>query len=115
MKRVLFVLLLIHFCHQAKAESGYTLVPNSALQSQHDWDHIGISYAIQTFNYGFAKKALRFDTVDSFIFSLFMTTAITTMYGVMETGPGQPFPTHDLGTNALGAVLSVGTCLFFDF
>ena len=82
--------------------------------------HMGASYAINTFMYGFSRKALHFDRTDALIFSAFTTLFVGAMWKVMEqpdvgsTLNGAEFKTSML-RNALGVGLSAGTVLMFDF
>lgn len=95
----------------AKAED-YTLVSNSALQSQHDWDHIGMSFVVQTASYGFFRKALKMKKEEAILFSLVTSTMVTSIYSLQNNSNTLG---RDIGMNFLGAALSVGTCLVFDF
>lgn len=74
--------------------------------------HFGVSYALQTWMYGFSRKAFRLNKTEALIFSVFTTLTVTT---AVEYLPGQTFDTGDIKANALGIGASVGTILMFDF
>lgn len=76
--------------------------------------HFGISYAMQTTTYGFARKAFRMEKTDALIFSLFSTVLLTTAAEYMG-GPNSHFDGGDIQANILGAGVSAGTVLMFDF
>lgn len=82
--------------------------------------HLGVSYALNTFTYGFATRALHFNRRDALIFSAVSTLMIGAMWEVVEAGPG-PNPgfgdnfKRSMLRNALGTGLSAGTVLMFDF
>lgn len=82
--------------------------------------HIGMSYAINTFTYGIATRAFRFERNDALVFSAASTLIIGAMWKLLESGAatnpnfGQDFKTS-MVRNAAGVALSAGTVLMFKF
>lgn len=76
--------------------------------------HFGISYAFQTFTYGFSRKAFRLDKTDAMVFSIFTSIVLTTAAEYMG-GPESRFDGNDIKANVLGIGAASGTILMFDF
>lgn len=74
--------------------------------------HFGVSYALQTWMYGFSKKAFRLKKTDAMIFATFTTLIVTT---AAEYMPGQKFDSKDILANGIGAATANITILMFDF
>jgi len=74
--------------------------------------HFGVSYALQTWGYGFSKKALRLSKTEAIIFSVFTSLIVTT---AVEYMPGNRFDGRDILANTLGIGAATGTILMFDF
>lgn len=74
--------------------------------------HFGVSYALQTWGYGFSKKALRLSKTEAIIFSVFTSLIVTT---AVEYMPGNQFDGRDILANTLGIGAATGTILMFDF
>lgn len=74
--------------------------------------HFGASYALQTWTYGFSRKAFRLNKTEALIFSVFTSLIVTT---AVEYMPGQTFDVGDIKANALGIGASVLTIKMFDF
>jgi len=81
----------------------------------HDWSQFGNSALLQTDTYGFSKKALKMKTGEAMFFSAVVTFSLTSMYSVLSTGPGQPYPAKDMGYNLLGQAAALGLCYSFEF
>lgn len=107
----LFIFLLFVFTPKL-CYAEYTIVNTSALDVTHTWDHIGTSFAIQTVSYGFFRKVAKMSRPQAILFSLTATMIGTSLYSVSNNNPNLG---RDIGLNAIGAGLSVGTCLVFDF
>ncbi len=94
----IILLLLIALCMPAKANDKMA--------------HLGISYATNTFFYGFYHKAFQLKTHEAII----MSTMTTLLLGATWEMTGTTRPDEkDLIYNAVGTGLSVGTILFFQF
>ncbi|NBW11480.1 MAG: hypothetical protein EBR82_25965 [Caulobacteraceae bacterium] len=74
--------------------------------------HFGVSYAFQTWMYGFSKKAFRLKKTDAIILATFTTLIVTT---AAEYMPGQTFDSKDILANGIGAATANITILMFDF
>lgn len=91
------------------------LILLSALTGRAETDkvaHFGVSYALQTWTYGFSKKALRLTKGEALIFAAFTTVVITT---VAEYMPGNRFDSKDILANGIGVGAASATILMFDF
>lgn len=73
--------------------------------------HFGISYAANTFAYGWYKNAFRMDKKTSKIFAAFTTIMFTTAAEYMDSRVDG----GDIAANVLGTAASTGTILMFDF
>lgn len=73
--------------------------------------HFGISYAAQTFTYGFAKKALRLNKTEALIFSAFAVLVISTAKEYTDSRVDG----RDILANSLGTAAASATILMFDF
>lgn len=102
MKKLVTILMLILFTSGA-----FAIETDKAA-------HFGLSYAMHTTTYGFARKAFRLEKKDALIFSLFSTVLLTTAAEYMG-GPGSKVDGGDIKANVLGAGISAGTILMFDF
>ena len=110
--KVLALLILL----STTAYAEYQLVPSSSLQSQHDWEHFGLSYAIFMTSYGISNQAFKFSPQDARIFSFMATFMATSLYGMGAGGPGAPLlNTHDVTINMLGAATAALTTHVFKF
>jgi len=74
--------------------------------------HFGVSYALQTWGYGFSKKALRLNKTEALIFSVFTVLIVTT---AVEYMPGNTFDSKDILANGIGVGAASATILMFDF
>lgn len=74
--------------------------------------HFGVSYALQTWTYGFSKKALRLTKTEAMIFSVFTSLIVTT---AAEYTYGNRFDGRDILANSLGIGAASATILMFDF
>lgn len=74
--------------------------------------HFGAAYALQTFGYGFSKKALRLNHTDALIFSAFSVFVFST---ALEYMPGNRFHSKDILANGIGIGAASATILMFDF
>jgi VanZ family protein len=74
--------------------------------------HFGVSYAFQTWMYGFSKKAFRLKKTEALIFATFTTLIVTT---AAEYMPGNKFDSKDILANGIGAATASATILMFDF
>lgn len=74
--------------------------------------HFGVSYAAQSWMYGFSKKALRLNKTEALIFAAFTTLVITT---AVEYMPGNKFDSKDILANGIGVGAASATILMFDF
>ena len=73
--------------------------------------HFGVSYAAQTFMYGFARKGLRLTKTEALIFSAFTVLVLTTAKEYTD-----PFVDgRDIKHNAIGIATASATILMFDF
>jgi hypothetical protein len=105
MKRLLVIFLLLSLATgPVRADDAY--------ESAHTWDHIGISFALQTFLYGFANQALTLDKPDSLVFSAVLTFALGFTYSYMQAlnrnDVGGERLCKDVLLNGLGQGLAVG-------
>ena len=116
MKKLIAVMtiVLIFSCHKAYSEDGYITLPQASVQSQHDWNHFGNAFVVQTISYGIYRKAIGMDKVPAFLFSLTTTFIFTTVYSLNNDIKPAQMP-HEIAVNMLGAAASAGTCLVFDF
>lgn len=104
------------------------------------WDHAGTTFAIQTVTYGITSRMLgigthaectfdyyyheceyrhgqeqRFARTEAIIFSGFLTFMGTFAYTYMKQMNGSPMQWREIGYNAVGQVLSIGTIYTFKF
>src|SRR5271165_5066095 len=94
MKSLLYFALILGIIlaltvHKNAYADNYTLVNSDALASQHAWDHIGMSYMVQTVLYGFSRRAFHFDRTDALIFSLVGTMMVNGLYATGDPHFGQ--------------------------
>jgi hypothetical protein len=115
MKREFLIALLLSILfflvsRQAKAEE-------SPLQYEHDWAHVGTSFAIQTIAYGVTEKVFKVE--NPFLAALIsgtITFAGTSAYELYKAQKyNAPIDTHTIGMNSIGIGLSLGTCFAFSF
>lgn len=74
--------------------------------------HFAASYALQTWMYGFSKKALRLKKGEAMLFSAFTSLIVTT---AVEYMPGNQFDSKDILSNSLGIGAASLTVIMFDF
>lgn len=118
MKKLLFVLFTLFLLawHKNAWADGYSLVSNSALQSQHDWNSIGLSYGIFMLSFGASTAALKFKPWDARFFSFVATMIAMSVYSMNSNGPNAPLLNgHDIAMNALGALSAAATTWVFHF
>lgn len=77
--------------------------------------HLGTSYALQTFTYGMAHKAFKMDKIDSIVFSTVTVFMVGFTKEMLDGGKTRKVDLGDIGANAAGQALSIGTILMFDF
>lgn len=105
--RVRYLILLLLLIPRASLSDDY--------ESTHRWDHIGTTYAVQMFTYGFYKEAFKLERPAATVFSTLTTFALTFTYSyftAMQTGQLQY---RDLASNGIGQAAAVGTIFMFSF
>lgn len=113
-KALLLVTFMSHTVTIRQLRADYVLVERSALESQHDWDHIGIAFTTQVISYGLAKKALRMNRLDACIFAFTATLIATSVYSLASANKDNLFSGRELGMNVLGAGLGATAVLVFE-
>lgn len=106
MKRLIIGLMALgHF-----AQAGTLLGLND-----HDWAHLGTSYAIQTLSYGLLSEVFdkkKEHRIENVIASMIVTNMITTAYMFVNTSGAN---NHDFGMNLLGSAIGVAATFAFHF
>lgn len=102
---VMLTIALALVCARIKADDSETV---------HATAHIGASYALNTFLYGFNKRALTLSGGDAIIFSSFETFLIGMSYEWLTLNSTLHI-NKALGQNALGIIFSTGSIVIWRF
>lgn len=111
MNKLLILLMFGFLFHSTKS-----MAETDANQYDHDWAHLGTSFALQTISYGLVKSLEpNMDKTEALILSGLLTFGLTFSYEMLKVPTTGNLDTHTVLMNGIGQGVGIGTMLIFNF